>query len=135
MIKSVLIKSGQGSNDPLFDLHIDVHKLDVGKVLGRGAQGVVLKGKYQNNEVAIKTLINVDYKELRQFRSEIALTKSLVHPNIVKLIGITVSKELLGCILEFVSQGTLEDCLDKASKVRRGGGSVRSDGINSSSAE
>ncbi|GMH52972.1 hypothetical protein TrLO_g10257 [Triparma laevis f. longispina] len=117
MIKSVLIKSGQGSNDPLFDLHIDVHKLDVGKVLGRGAQGVVLKGKYQNNEVAIKTLINVDYKELRQFRSEIALTKSLVHPNIVKLIGITVSKELLGCILEFVSQGTLEDCLDKASKA------------------
>ncbi|GMH84466.1 hypothetical protein TrVE_jg8004 [Triparma verrucosa] len=117
MIKGVLIKSYQGVDDPLFDLHIDVQKLDVGKVLGRGAQGVVLKGKYQSSEVAIKTLINVDYKELRQFRSEIALTKSLVHPNIVKLIGITVSKELLGCILEFVSRGTLEDCLDKASKA------------------
>jgi len=55
----------------------------------------------------------VDRRELASFRGEIVLTKSLVHPNIVKLVGITVTKELLGCILEFVSNGTLEDVIDK----------------------
>jgi len=100
----------------LFDLHIDQTKLEIGEVLGRGAQGIVLKGKFQGVPVAVKTLINVGRTELVQFRNEIALTKTLVHPNIVKLIGITVTRELLGCILEFVSNGTLEDMLDRQAR-------------------
>ena len=66
--------------------------------------------------VAVKTLINVGKTELIQFRNEIALTKSLMHPNVVKLIGITVTRELLGCLLEFISNGTLEDVLDKQAR-------------------
>jgi serine/threonine protein kinase len=118
MIKGILTPEGSGSDDPLFDLHIDQKYLTVGKVLGRGAQGVVLMGTYKSAKVAVKTLINVDHHELRMFRSEIVLTKSLVHPNIVKLVGITVTKELLGCILEFVSNGTLEDVLVQQLEMR-----------------
>ena len=61
-------------------------------------------------------ITNIRSSQLVAFRSEIVLTKTLVHPNIVKLVGITVSKELLGCILEFVQNGTLEDVLDKVSR-------------------
>ncbi len=113
LIESVLMPLHAGPEDPLFDLHIDQKLLKVGKVLGRGAQGVVLKGDYKGISVAVKTLIHIDRPELKSFRGEIALTKSLVHPNIVKLIGITCTKEILGCILEFVSNGTLEDVLDR----------------------
>ena len=66
MIKACLIKEEAGANDPLFDLHIDQKLLEVGKVLGRGAQGVVLKGNYKGAAVAVKTLINVDTKEVRR---------------------------------------------------------------------
>ena len=116
LITSILKPEDSGTSDPLFDLHIDQTKLEIGQVLGRGAQGVVLKGTFQGFPVAVKTLINVGKTELVQFRNEIALTKSLTHPNIVKLIGITVTRELLGCILEFISNGTLADVLDRQAR-------------------
>ena len=72
--------------------------------------------------MAVKTLINISRKELTTFRSEIALTKSLVHPNIVKLIGITVTKDLLGCILEFIGNGTMEDVLEKSRRDKERSG-------------
>jgi len=122
MIKECVLKKELGSDDPLFDLHIDRQYLQVGKVLGRGAQGVVLKGSYKGSAVAVKTLINISRKELTTFRSEIALTKSLVHPNIVKLIGITVTKDLLGCILEFIGNGTMEDVLEKSRRDKERSG-------------
>ena len=45
LIKDCLLNRQAGATDPLFDLHIDVKNVQVGKVLGRGAQGVVLKGR------------------------------------------------------------------------------------------
>ena len=118
LIEDTVLRKKLGPEDPMFDLHINTSDLVLGKVLGKGAQGVVIKGSNKSMKVAVKTLIAITQRDLESFRQEIILTKSLKHPNIIKLIGISVSRELLGAVLEFADYGTMEDCIEDRRKEK-----------------
>ncbi|GMH74771.1 hypothetical protein TrRE_jg4950, partial [Triparma retinervis] len=118
MIEDTVLRKHLGSEDPMFELQINTADLVLGKVLGKGAQGVVIKGSYKGIKVAVKTLITISKKDLEMFRQELILTKSLKHPNIVKMVGISVSRELLGAVLEFADYGTMEDCVEDRRKEK-----------------
>ncbi|KAK1425343.1 hypothetical protein QVD17_20694 [Tagetes erecta] len=86
------IQQWQESIDPL--------KLVVGKVIGRGSFGVVHKGSYLGQTVAVKVLdlgsnkgITKDAMESvkNDFMKEVGIWQVLDHPNVTKMIGATMS--------------------------------------------
>ncbi|XP_076905179.1 serine/threonine-protein kinase 52-like [Bidens hawaiensis] len=101
---------------------IDPLKLVFGKVIGRGSFGVVHKGSYQGQTVAVKVL---DFGNTRvtkammecmknDFMKEACLWQSLDHPNVTKMIGATMSMKTNCCIVsEFVKGGSLRSYLFK----------------------
>ncbi|KAK1422067.1 hypothetical protein QVD17_24933 [Tagetes erecta] len=79
---------------------IDPLKLVVGKVIGRGTFGVVHKGSYHGQTVAVKVLdldrnkgITKDAMESvkNDFMKEVGIWQTLDHPNVTKMIGATMS--------------------------------------------
>jgi len=88
--------------------------------IGRGAYGVVFRGRWRGGIVAIKQLSFkgvLTQKELQDFRSEAALMKKLrPHVNVVQFLGITSSPSL--CIVtEFLDQGSLFKLVFSSSKI------------------
>ncbi|KAK9064502.1 hypothetical protein SSX86_015884 [Deinandra increscens subsp. villosa] len=86
---------------------IDPHKLVLGKVIGRGAFGVVHKGSYHGQTVAVKVLdfgnkgvTEASVESMKNdFMKEVSLWQQLDHPNVTKvymfdvhiMIGATMS--------------------------------------------
>ncbi|CAI9275780.1 unnamed protein product [Lactuca saligna] len=78
---------------------IDPQKLLLGKVIGRGSFGVVHKGSYDGQTVAVKVLDFGDTKITEasmaflkeDFIKEVNAWQTLDHPNITKMIGATMS--------------------------------------------
>ncbi|CAL5186598.1 unnamed protein product [Lathyrus oleraceus] len=86
---------------------------DPSKELGEGGFGTVYYGKlYDGRSVAVKRLYENNYKRVEQFKNEVEILASLVHPNLVSLYGCTSrhSRELL-LVYEYVSNGTVADHL------------------------
>ncbi|CAK8534089.1 unnamed protein product [Lathyrus sativus] len=86
---------------------------DPSKELGEGGFGTVYYGKlYDGRSVAVKRLFENNYKRVEQFKNEVGILASLVHPNLVSLYGCTSrhSRELL-LVYEYVSNGTVADHL------------------------
>ncbi|XP_076941532.1 serine/threonine-protein kinase 54-like [Bidens hawaiensis] len=113
-------------------------KLVFGKVIGRGSFGVVHKGSYQGQTVAVKVL---DFGNTRvtkammecmknDFMKEACLWQNLDHPNVTKMIGATMSMKTNSrskksktesdcCIVsEFVKGGSLRSYLLKNRKKK-----------------
>ncbi|CAG7719235.1 unnamed protein product, partial [Allacma fusca] len=87
-------------------------------VLGSGAFGLVLKGVYNDEPVAIKTLKPYSSKsELKSLLCELKVMQYIGdHPNIAKLIGASTKNLHLGkalVILELYSLGSLDNYLKK----------------------
>jgi len=57
--------------------------------------------------------LQVTEENARAFRSEILLTATLKHPNIVAFVGACWSRELVALLLEWVPKGSLEDLLSQ----------------------
>ncbi|KAI3824011.1 hypothetical protein L1987_05458 [Smallanthus sonchifolius] len=78
---------------------IDPLKLVLGKVIGRGAFGVVHKGSYHGQTVAVKVLdfgdkgvTKASMESMKNdFMKEVCLWQNLDHPNVTKMIGATMS--------------------------------------------
>jgi serine/threonine protein kinase len=85
------------------------------KRLGAGAFGEVFKGTCMGEPVAIKTMLDITESNVKSFRTEIILTATLRHPNIVNFIGACWGKELICMVLEWVSKGSLTDFLSNMS--------------------
>lgn len=80
--------------------------------LGKGAFGTVYKATFEGKTVAVKRLDvsdnndEVEFKEkFTEFRKEASLMAGLVHPNIVKLLGVSVKP--FAMITEFLAYGDL----------------------------
>ncbi|KAI3729022.1 hypothetical protein L6452_17668 [Arctium lappa] len=129
----------QQQQQQIWQESIDPSKLVLGKIVGRGSFGVVHKGSYQGQTVAVKVLdfgdariteASVEFVK-KDFIKEVNLWKNLHHPNITKMIGATMSmtmdcgnkikksKQKLKtesnfCIVsEYVKGGTLRSYLSK----------------------
>eukprot|EP00475_Leptophrys_vorax_P022515 TRINITY_DN30668_c1_g1_i1.p1 TRINITY_DN30668_c1_g1~~TRINITY_DN30668_c1_g1_i1.p1 ORF type:complete len:589 (-),score=147.65 TRINITY_DN30668_c1_g1_i1:1042-2808(-) len=99
-----------GSNDSLNNKLLKVNAdeispeiLAIGEVIGEGSFGKVYRGELCGKEVAVKKLkISKSFTSVRRaraiekFANEVAILKSLRHPNIVSFLGVcTVTSDLL----------------------------------------
>jgi len=94
---------------------IDYNDLKIEKQLGKGGSGVVNKGWYKGQEVAIKELYNLS-NGLNDFARECEIQSSLQHPNVVSLFGVCMTPKLL-LVSEFMHKGSLKDVLDTHSAL------------------
>eukprot|EP00043_Microstomoeca_roanoka_P011550 m.108961 g.108961 ORF g.108961 m.108961 type:complete len:583 (+) comp15228_c1_seq1:176-1924(+) len=74
--------------------------------LGGGNYGEVFKGKFGKQIVAVKT-IKEESMETVEFMKEAHVMKKLLHPNLVKLIGVCSQSLPMYIIQEFVPHGDL----------------------------
>eukprot|EP01114_Cavostelium_apophysatum_P023321 TRINITY_DN8743_c0_g1_i4.p1 TRINITY_DN8743_c0_g1~~TRINITY_DN8743_c0_g1_i4.p1 ORF type:complete len:2119 (-),score=526.12 TRINITY_DN8743_c0_g1_i4:35-6391(-) len=91
-------------------LKIPSEELTFDEVIAQGAFGAVWKGVYQGNLVAIKKQLDTFSVDeaipmYREFRREVWLSSTLVHPNIVSMVAFCTSP--CCAVLEYVPNGNL----------------------------
>ncbi|PRP78848.1 fer (fps/fes related) tyrosine kinase (phosphoprotein NCP94) [Planoprotostelium fungivorum] len=97
----------------LSDLMLD--NVTVQHIIGEGNFGAVYKGSWSDTDVALKGLHStLDKSEDMRWREEIALLKGLNHPNVVRLLGVTMHDDRVLMVLEFVECGSLDNYLRKS---------------------
>ncbi|CAM6109301.1 unnamed protein product [Calypogeia fissa] len=81
--------------------------------IGEGGFGIVYKGKLQDGTVvAIKRSKREESdKDKQQFLNEVRILSQVNHRNLVKLMGCCLEKKIAVLVLEYVSNGTLQDHL------------------------
>jgi tRNA A-37 threonylcarbamoyl transferase component Bud32 len=85
---------------------IDIKELEFKSRISEGASGVVYKGLYANQWVAIKRLKIQGEEEA--FIREASLLNSLRHPNILQLFGYSSDKDQKYIITEFMANGSVD---------------------------
>eukprot|EP00013_Stygamoeba_regulata_P009800 CAMPEP_0177666264 /NCGR_PEP_ID=MMETSP0447-20121125/21490_1 /TAXON_ID=0 /ORGANISM="Stygamoeba regulata, Strain BSH-02190019" /LENGTH=468 /DNA_ID=CAMNT_0019172403 /DNA_START=12 /DNA_END=1419 /DNA_ORIENTATION=+ len=106
--------SGSGMMQPRWQIKFSELQLDV--ELGRGAFGVVYKGKWRLQDVAVKKLLDsLTDKELEEFKLEAALMMGLrPHRNVVQMLGICADPgQPLAIVTAFYDAGSLHSLLMK----------------------
>ncbi|GMI02459.1 hypothetical protein TrST_g9218, partial [Triparma strigata] len=111
IMKKAMEEQGKERSDELRQVLIPSSEVKVVSLLGQGAFGTVNLGTYKDQDVAIKQLISIDEESVQRFRFECFLMKELRHPNVVKLVGVCWDDMMLGCLLEYIDGGSLEDRL------------------------
>ena len=77
-----------GTNDAL--LQVKRNEVVTIKEIGRGASGLVSKGRFHGQEVAVKQIhheILAQQHVMEEFRREVRIMASIQHPNLVRFIG------------------------------------------------
>ena len=64
------------------DYECDFEEIEIGDELGKGASAKVYRGRYQEQEVAVKVMGGDEYDE--EFKHELRIIIRLQHPNILK---------------------------------------------------
>jgi tRNA A-37 threonylcarbamoyl transferase component Bud32 len=100
---------------------VDNREITLGALLGQGNYGRVTKGIYKGMPVAVKRLFasRLDDAAMRKMRREAAILSGLTHPNIVQLMGLSITDggNLL-LVMELVERGSLADLLaDNSAKL------------------
>lgn len=96
---------------------VDPTRLIQGEEIGRGAFGVVYKGTYSGNPVAIKALYRFTQDALDGFKRDLTVMMSLHHPNIVGFRGDVIGDLDFRIVMEFMSKGNLSQLLLSQEKV------------------
>eukprot|EP01114_Cavostelium_apophysatum_P012634 TRINITY_DN2878_c0_g1_i1.p1 TRINITY_DN2878_c0_g1~~TRINITY_DN2878_c0_g1_i1.p1 ORF type:complete len:725 (+),score=176.38 TRINITY_DN2878_c0_g1_i1:247-2421(+) len=95
---------------------LDYDDIGVGDKIGRGAYGVVYKGNYREEEIAIKVL-NIEQlveEELILVKRELANMSKTRNRYIVQFVGATLIKGQPVClVMEYIKDGNLTAFLDK----------------------
>ncbi|KPJ11649.1 LIM domain kinase 1 [Papilio machaon] len=84
-----------------------------GELLGSGFFGQVYKVTHRDtNEVMVlKQLYRVDEDAQRNFLKEVAVLRSLQHPNVLRFVGVLYKDKRLHLVTEYVAGGTLHQLL------------------------
>jgi serine/threonine protein kinase len=92
-------------------------KLSFGKELGRGCFGVVSRGKWASNPVAIKKLLAQinDQQTRKAFEEEARIIGGLNHPNIIILYGVVTQEPQ--CMVMQLMDGSLYELLHSSQKI------------------
>eukprot|EP00644_Phytophthora_capsici_P010963 jgi/Phyca11/6116/fgenesh1_pm.PHYCAscaffold_9_\ len=94
---------------------IPIDNVELGEIISRGAYGLVYRGRYRDQDVAIKTLLPENRKDMSHievFLSEVKLMATMEHPNIVTFIGVAwEALSELYCVTEFMGRGDLRSLL------------------------
>jgi len=75
-----------GASTPI-PLNVSPSDLQLGPELSRGAEAVVLRGRFQGRDVAVKRFTIARSDDLLRFRSELALMSELSHPAICPVLA------------------------------------------------
>jgi ankyrin repeat protein len=87
--------------------------LQMGDKLGSGAFGIVHRAKWMGTDVAVKLIDSNDFTpdDYRGFLAEISMQSNLRHPNVLMLLGGSLTPPNLYFVTEFMHQGSLDKVL------------------------
>ncbi|CAL4969053.1 unnamed protein product [Urochloa decumbens] len=103
-------------SDPFSDMSIDIEDLIIPwselvlkEKIGAGSFGTVHRADWNGSDVAVKILMEQDFhpERLKEFLREVAIMRSLRHPNIVLLMGAVTQPPNLSIVTEYLSRGSL----------------------------
>ncbi|KAM0899444.1 hypothetical protein ACQ4PT_021307 [Festuca glaucescens] len=97
------------------DLIIPWNELVLKEKIGAGSFGTVHRADWHGSDVAVKILMEQDYHldRFREFMREVAIMKSLRHPNIVLFMGAVTEPPNLSIVTEYLSRGSLYKLLHR----------------------
>ena len=121
LMKKAMDELSKEKSNELKEVIIKSSEVKIESLIGKGGFGEVHLATYRGTKVALKTLLNMNKENVQRFRHECFLTKNLNHPHVVRLIGVCWDDEMLGCALEYMPMGTLEDWLKKTSGKQAAG--------------
>jgi len=86
---------------------------NIGKSLGSGTFSVVKEcyNKITKERCAVKIIKKNKLKDLHIIENEIKILKSMIHPNIIKLVEVYETDEELFLVMEFIPGGELYEAL------------------------
>ncbi|XP_009623495.1 serine/threonine-protein kinase STY17-like isoform X2 [Nicotiana tomentosiformis] len=97
------------------DWEIDIRLLKFENRVASGSFGVLYKGTYCSQEVAIKVLkpeqLNMDM--LKEFSQEVFIMRKIRHKNVIQFIGACTRSPNLCIVTEFMSGGSIYNFLHK----------------------
>jgi serine/threonine protein kinase len=86
--------------------------LTAGNIIGRGGASQVYKGQTKDGKlVAVKCLNQGGHQAEEEILTDIQITCSLSHVNIVKLLGYCTDAPHMILVYDYVAQGSLDDHL------------------------
>jgi len=91
---------------------IPIEDIEIVKRIGEGANGVVYHAKWNNTDVAVKSL--KFFNELEddgEFEREAALLSSLRHPSIVSFYGVSIASSGKYMVVEYLKNGSLDNVI------------------------
>ena len=82
--------------------HIDFHDIEMGDRIGGGGVGVIYKGYFNKQNVAIKTLFDARQGDelTKEYMDELLVMSQVKHSNIVKFLGASMIPPNLCFIME-----------------------------------
>ncbi|CAD6342472.1 unnamed protein product [Miscanthus lutarioriparius] len=105
-----------GLSDPFSDMSLEIEDLIIPwselvlkEKIGAGSFGTVHRADWNGSDVAVKILMEQDFhpERLKEFLREVAIMRSLRHPNIVLLMGAVTQPPNLSVVTEYLSRGSL----------------------------
>ncbi|KAG6612621.1 TKL protein kinase [Phytophthora cinnamomi] len=114
--RGVLGQTGLWNDDVITAKRIPRDKVQIQKLISRGAYGEVHAGLFNGQQVAVKMLLpatRTNMKQVNGFLAEAKMNATMDHPHIVSFVGVAWdSLSDLCVVLEFMHGGELRSLLD-----------------------
>ncbi|ELP83452.1 protein serine/threonine kinase, putative [Entamoeba invadens IP1] len=93
---------------------IDPDELQIVEKIGEGSFGIVYKGKFKNNTVAIKKLRTIDDDALDEFKTEVKMLDKFRCDYTIYFYGAVMIRNKICMVTELAQYGSLRDLMEKS---------------------